>query len=154
MHFCKGAFFHKVNALCEIFFGFTGKTDYKVGGYGTAGESLTQKLNLFVISFRGIFAVHIFEGLVAAALHGQMKLGAEVVKILYFPDKILVDRPGFQRPEAYSDIGNSVAYTFDERGERGLVIKVKAVRAYLNACYDNFFVSRLSDFYGVGYRVI
>ena len=78
MHLGKGAALEEGQCLLKFFLRLAGEADDEIGGEGGAVEVGAEQLDGFQEALRRILPLHPGQDRVAAALQGEVKVGAEV----------------------------------------------------------------------------
>ena len=137
VHIRKIALANEFQALAELLLRLPGECHDHVRGDGAAGEGLPQEPNTFIIPGGIIFPVHPGKDGIAAGLHTQMELGAQIGILPKPGAEFLCNHPGFQAAQTVAHLGKLPAQALDEIRHRGLAGQIHAPAGNFNTGNDD-----------------
>ena len=138
VHIRKAAFLNKRKALGKFLLRLPRKCHNHIRGNGAVRKILIQKAHAFIVAGGVIFALHPLQNRVAAALHAQMELMAQIGQRRQPSAELLVDNSGLQRTQAHPELGYRLADGFNQPCHLGLTRQIRSPAGNFNACHHNF----------------
>ena len=145
VHIRKGALLDKGHGLRLVGLGLPGKAGDQVAGQGAAGEIPAQQRRPLVEEGGVIFAVHGFQGPVAAGLEGQVEVPAELAGGRGAAAEILGDHRGLQGTQADAHVPRLGRHRLDHVGKAGSARQVHPIGGHLDAGEHQLPVALLPD---------
>ena len=136
MHLGKGAALEKGQCLLKFFLRLAGEADDEIGGEGGAVEVSAEQPDGFQEALRRILPLHPGQDRVAAALQGEVEVGAEVGQGRQAGAEIFRDCARLQGAEADPHLRHGMAHGLDEAGQVRPAGQIPAVGRKLDAGDD------------------